>query len=123
MSETTTKLTLADLQAGDKVILREGYVHCNRKVVTVKRVTERQIIIPTQYNDGEIRFRKDNGRQFGGSNYNPMQILLATDELLADVELEYRVKVLSDFRFRIGKDQKKLVEEVYDFLKSKNLLK
>lgn len=122
MSATLTE-RLYEVKAGDKVVLREGFVHCNRIVVEVKRVTDKRIIVSTKYNNGEIIFRKDGGREIGGSKYTPRQILPATDELLAEVEFEHKRKVLEDFRFSIPREKKQLIENVYDFLKSKDLIK
>lgn len=122
MSATLTE-RLYEVKAGDKVVLREGFVHCSRVVVEVKRVTDKQIVVDNKYGDGEIKFRKDGGREIGGSQYTPRQILPATDELLAEVEFEHKAKVLEDFRFRIPRGNKQLIENVYDFLKSKDLIK
>lgn len=121
MSATLTE-RLYEVKAGDKVVLREGYVHASRTVVVVKRVTDKRIIVATKYNDGEMIFRKDGGREVGGNQYTPRQILPATDELLAEVEFEHKRKALEDFRFRIPKEKKELIERAYEFLKSKNLL-
>lgn len=121
MSATLTE-RLYEVKAGDKVVLREGFAHCSRTVVEVKRVTDKQIVVANKYGDGEIRFKKNGGREIGGSQYTPRQILPATDELLAEVEFEHKRKALEDFRFRIPKEKKELIERVYEFLKSKNLL-
>lgn len=123
MSETTTEKTLANLQAGDKVVLREGYVHCNRKVVEVKRVTDKQIVIGVRNETNEWKFRKDNGAQIGAMQYStPRRLLVATNELLAEVAAEHRLAMITEFRFRLRKEQKELIDEVYEFLTSKKLL-
>lgn len=123
MSETTTKITLADLQAGDMVILREGYVHAVRSVVKVKRVTDKQIVIGVRNETNEWKFRKDNGAQIGAHEYSsPRRLLIATNELLAEVAAEHKLATLAEFRFRLRKEQKELINEVFDFLESKKLL-
>lgn len=122
MSETKTiEKTLADLQPGDKVVRRSG-MSGRAEVTEVKRITNTQIIIAGAGAGSEIRFRKDNGREIGGSAYYYSLIVVATEEQLKRIELEYRIREVTEFRFKLNGNDKQLINETYEWLLSKGFI-
>lgn len=122
MGNAVSEKKLSELVAGDKIVLRAGRLD-RAYVKEVKRTTNTQIIIEGAMGGTERKFRKDNGRELGVASgyYNP-KIYVATSEELKKVETQERNHCLMDFEFRIPNERADLINEVYEFLKSKDLL-
>lgn len=112
---------LADLQPGDKVVHRSGLSRCP-VVKEVKRVTNTQIIVGGAMAGTELRFRKENGRAVGYSHHYPSRIVVASEQELDNVRLEYRMNVITNFRFVFNGNDPKLVNEIYEWLLGKEFI-
>lgn len=113
--ENATVKKISDLQPGDRVIVAYGWN--TDSVATVDRVTKTQIILKdgSRYNSA--------GRKIGGDKWSRNHISVATEDRLAAVKLKHRNKQLANLNLRIAEDDSNLINEVYDFLLSKGLIK
>ena len=79
MSNKTYKTSLADVVAGDPVVLKSDGSY---RMMNVTRVTNTQVII------GEQRFRKDDGKEIGGYGLHK-DTIYAPSQLVADYASNY----------------------------------
>lgn len=112
-----TEKTLYDLKVGDEVVLfRDGKP---REVRKVEKVTPKQICLGLT---GSWKFRKEDGKEIGGSSYSYNRIRIVTPEILDQIKTNERHSKLWEKQLYIKKEDTALINEVYDFLKSKNLI-
>ena len=70
-----------DLKQGDSVIVRGSIGVMRSTIATVERVTKTQLIL-----DSGLRFRRDGGRRIGGSKWDTLILIKATDDRIAKIK-------------------------------------
>lgn len=107
---------LEDLQVGDEVIIARL---AGKSVGVVTRTTK--LYIEVKSNDSVLMFNKKNGMRKGCSGYYTCHILIATDELKAEVEesnrrTKYQIVIRTCDMNSLPTDK---LEQIYNIIKSK----
>ena len=114
-------MELSDLKIGDQVILTDGYLG-HKSIETITRITPKTVII--KWHTGyEVPFKKDTGKAVGGRAGKKIEV--ATEMELANMEVHRRYITLCE-RIPVNGINPKdytLINEVYDFLKFKGIIK
>ena len=103
-------MELKDLQAGDKVIIRNRW---NDRIGTIERVTKTQIIV------NGCKFRREDGSQINGDRWTPYRIAALTEEELRRIQKQNKKEKMKRYILNFAFDNLSYeeIEQVYNILK------
>lgn len=106
---------LEDLQVGDEVI-----VACSTHTSVCTVIRNAELYVEVKVGDSILMFSKKNGRQKGCCGFGASRILVATDELKAEVEdlnrrNKYQLAIHMCNMYNLSTDK---LEQIYKIIKS-----
>lgn len=108
MSEEPTK-TLEDLQPGDEIVVWPAHASDRLRIQKIDRITKTQIVI------GNLKFRRDSGRQVGSHDcWHFFSVSVPTAELRDQARVEKKKARVNNILTLLQRRYSKLPEDSLD---------
>lgn len=108
---------LADLKVGDKVLVRYSGWGSRMSLATVARLLKTQIVT-----DNGLRFRRHNGREFGGSRYSYAYLTNYDEKVWTDYRIEAALRTMRNTLEAVSwsKIPDDIIRQIFALLPKKN---